>query len=239
MFFGDGTRLVGDDGMVQKSTFSTVIIGTGAGTLATGLYLVLAKGTPSGFPAATTGTAIAVGNFLLVDPGVSITMLAGDVVVTLVVEDLCDLSSFTLPFTKEEIDVTTMCDTIKKYRTGKANMSGSMKGVFTVGISDDIDGFLRQFITIAKQDGSTSFDSYAQQQSILLGLFYLNDDTNLSDRMVIIAPFSLFGYSVGGEMGQAQSFQSGFRFANMNYDDGTYDVSIEPTFYRWGTSSDT
>lgn len=239
MFTGDGARLIGDDGLVQKATFSTVIVGTGVGTLAAGLYLVLAKGAPSGLPPATVGDAIAVGDFLLVDAGVSITLLTGDVVATLILEDLCDLSSFTIPFTKEEVDVTTMCDTIKKYRSGKADMQGSMKGVFTAGISDDVDGFLRQFIRIAKQDGSTQFDSYSQHGAILLGLFYLNDDTNIADRMVIIAPFSLFGYSVGGEMGQAQSFQSSFRFANYNYDDGTYDVAIEPTFYRWGTSSDT
>jgi hypothetical protein len=238
-FYGDGQKFVGDDGLVQKATFGAVVNGDGATPLATGLYLVLAKAAVSNFPPNTVGTAIAVGDFLLVDAGVAITPAIGDNVVTVVVEDLCDISSFTIPFTKDEIDVTTLCDTIKKYRSGKADMNGTMNGIFTAGISDEVDGFLRQFIRIAKQDGSTSFDSYSQQDSILLGIFYINKNSNIADRMAIIAPFTLFGYSLGGEMGSAQSFKSGFRFSNLVYDDGTYEITIEPTFYRWGTSLDT
>lgn len=238
-FFGDGQKFVGDDGLVQKATFGAVVNGDGATPLPTGLYLVLAVAAVSGFPPNTVGADIAVGDFLLVDAGVAIVPQVGDVVVTVTVEDLCDISSFTIPFEKASIDVTTLCDTIKKYRSGKADMNGSMNGIFTAGISDEADGFLRQFIRIAKQDGSTSFDSYAQQDSILLGIFYINANSNIADRMAIIAPFILFGYSVGGEMGSAQSFKSSFRFSNLVYDDGTYEVTIEPTFYRWGTSSDT
>jgi hypothetical protein len=57
--------------------------------------------------------------------------------------------------------------------------------------------------------------------------------------MGVIAPFTLFGYSVGGEMGNPQSFKSDFRFSNLKYDDGIYEVTIEPTFYRWGTQATT
>jgi hypothetical protein len=238
-FFGDGARFVGDDGLLKKGTFGAVINGDAITALPVGLYLVLAKAAVSGFPPATVGTAIAAGDFLDVKAGDGIIPAVGDVVVTVTTEDLCDISSFTIPFTKEEIDVTTLCDTIKKYRDGKADMNGSMNGIFTAGISDDVDGFLRQFIKIAKQDGGTSFDSYAQQSSILLGVFVINKNTNIADKMAIIAPFTLFGYSVGGEMGAPQSFKSSFRFSTMNYDDGVYEQTIEPTFYRWGTAATT
>lgn len=239
MFFGDGTKFVGDDGLIQKATFAAVVNGDGATPLPTHLYLVLAKAAVTGFPPNTTGTAIAVGDFLLVDAGVVIIPEIGDVVVEVDVEDMCDISSFTIPFEKASIDVTVLCDTIKKYRSGKADMNGSMNGIFTAGISDDIDGFLRQFIKVAKQDAEASFDSYGQQDSILLGVFYINKTVTLADRMAIIAPFTLFGYSLGGEMGSAQSFKSSFRFSTLYYDDGTYEVSIEPTFYRWGSTAST
>jgi hypothetical protein len=239
VFYGDGTKLIGEDGIVSKGTFGAVVNGDGATPLPVGTYLVLAKALASGFPGPTTGTAIAVGDFLQVALGDAIIPEVGDVVVTIILEDLCDMSSFTIPFTKDEIDVTTLCNAIKVYRSGKTDMKGSMNGIFTVGISDDVDGFLRQFIRIAKQDGGTSFDSYAQQDSILLGFFITNKSTNIADKMGIIAPFTLNGYSSGGEMGNPQSFKSDFRFSTMKYDDGIYEVTIEPTFYRWGTQATT
>ena len=238
-FSGDGARFVGDDGLVQRATFGSVISGDAVTPLPASLYLILAKAAVSGFPPNTTGTACAAGDFLLVDAGVTIIPVVGDVVVEVDVEDLCDVSSFTIPFTADEIDVTTLCDDIKKYRRGKADMQGTINGVFTAGLSDDVDGFLRQFIRMVKQDAETSMDVYAQEDKILLGIFYLNKNAASADRMAIIAPFTLFGYSVGGEMGAAQSFKSSFRFSPYSYDDGTYEVEIEPTFHRWGTTTST
>jgi hypothetical protein len=239
MFTGNGTKLVGDDALVQKATFNTVVNGNGATPLPAGLYLVLAVASPSGFPPNTTGSAIAAGDFLLVDEGVTITPETGDNVVSMTIEDLCDISNFGMDFSKAEIDVTTQCDDIKVYRQGKADMTGSMSGVFTVGVSDEVEGFLNQFIRINKQDGATSYDSFEQDDSILLGLFYINSKVEVADRLAVIAPFILFGYSVGGEEGAPQSFDATFRFSNFSYTDDTYSQAIEPTFYRWGTEETT
>lgn len=240
MFTGNGTKLVGDDALVQKvDIYGTVCEGDGVTPLDAGLYIVLAVANPSGFPPNTTGDAIAVGDFLLVDAGTVITPLATEVVVSVTVEDLCDISDFKMDFTKPEIKVTTQCDVIDVYRQGKPDMSGAMNGIFTVGVSDAVEGFLNEFIDIRRQDGATSFDTYEKRDSILLGLFYVNSKIEIADRMLVIAPFVLFGYSVGGEMGSPQSFSSTFRFSNLSYDDGTYAVELKPSFYRWGTEEAT
>ena len=143
-----------------------------------------------------------------------------------------------MEFSKEEIDVTVLCDYVKKYRAGKSDMAGTLNGIFTLGITDDPDGYFRQFIDVARQDGSQSFDRFAQQESILIGFFYMNDDTNIGDEVYVVGAFQLFGISSGGEMGSAQSFSSSFRFANKKYtSDADVDVSIEPTLYRLGDDS--
>jgi hypothetical protein len=238
-YTGNGTKLTGNDALVQRATFDTVINGDAATPLAAGIYLILSVASPSGFPPNTTGDAIEAGKFLLVDVGTTIVPLVGDNVLSLTLSDLCDISDFAMEFTKPEIDVTTQCDLVRVYRTGKPDMSGTMNGIFTVGVSDDVDGFLRQFIDIVKQDGSTSYDVYDQLDSILLGTFYLNSDSDIADRMAVIAPFVLFSYPAGGEQDSPQAFSSTFRFSNLTYSDDTYEIEIRPTFYRWGTPSDT
>lgn len=236
MFNGDGQKFVGDDGFVKKATFGAEIAGDGVTPLPVGTYLITKVASSSAFPApALGGTAAAPGDIITVATGVTITPATDDDVVTLVLADQCDISSWAMEFSKEEIEVTTLCDSVKKYRAGKADMSGTMNGVFTAGTTDATDGNLRQFIDIAKQDAGASFDRFAQQEAILLGFWYINDDTNLADQMFVVAPFQLFGQGLGGEIGAAQSFSSAFRFANLSYTDaGGETATIKPTFYRIG-----
>lgn len=235
-FRGDGQKFVGDDGFVKKATFGVEILGDAATPLPVGTYLITSVATPSGFPDATDGGLDpAAGDVIVVDVGIVITPLVGDNVVTLILEDQCDISSWQMEFSKEEIDVTTLCDAIKVYRAGKPDMAGTMNGVFTAGVSDAIDGNLRQFIDIVRQDGGLSFDRFKQEESIMLGFFYVNDDTNIADIMFVVAPFQLYGTSIGGELGSADSFSSSFRFANLTYTDSSGDViPIIPTFHRIG-----
>ena len=238
-FEGAGAKLVGNDALVQKGTFSTEITGDGATALNAGLYLILSVAAVSGFPPNTTGDAVAAGDFLLVDATVTITPEVGDNLVLVTVETLCDISDFKMMFSSPEIDTTTQCNDIRVYRKGKNDMSGTMNGVFTVGTSDEVEGFLNQFIRIVRQDGSTSFDSYEKDDSILLGLFYINSKVDVADRMGVIAPFVLFGYDVGAEQDSAQAFSSTFRFSDLSYENDSYSIAIEPTFYRWGSEETT
>jgi hypothetical protein len=237
-FTGDNQKLTGDDGYLKYAEFSTEIPGDAATALpAPGVYLITKVAAVSTFPAAALGGSDpAAGDILVLKTGDSITPAVDDDVVTLTMTDQCDISGWTMEFSKEEIDVTTLCDIVKKYRAGKADMSGTMNGVFTIGTTDSTTGVLRQFIPIAKQDGDASFDRFDQEEAILLAQLYMNDDTNIGDEEYIWAPVQMYGTGTGGELGAAQSFSSSFRFANLSYTDSgnAAEVDILPTAYRLG-----
>ena len=236
-FTGNGVKLAGDDAVGKKATFGAEVMGDGAKKLPAGDYIVIGIAAVSGFPAAITtgtGTSIEVGQLISVISTDTITPAVGDNVVTMTLEDLCDISSFAMEFSKDEIETTTLCDSIKKYITGKADMAGSMNGLFTTGISDADDGFLRQFITVVKQDGDVSYSVFSQAESVLLGFFEINKTTK-TDIMTVVAPYQLYGYGLGGEMGSAQSFSSSFKFTSLSYtSDGGDIIPLVPTFYRLG-----
>lgn len=238
-FEGTGQKFTGSDASMVKATFSTEIPGDASTPLPVGTYLITGVAAVSTFPAAALGgTDPAVGDVLVIEGSQSVTPAIGDDVVTLIVTDLCDITSWALDFSKEEINVTVLCDDVNKYSAGKADAAGTLSGIFTAGISDATDGFLRQFIRIAKQDGDVSFDSFAQQDAILLGFFYVNKDRDKADTMAIVTPFQLFGNKLGAAIGEAQAFESPWRIANLSYTDTVNgEVPIEPTFYRWGDGS--
>jgi len=247
-FHGDGQKLIGEDGYVQRATFGSEIIGDGATPLPDGLtadkpaaYLIIAVATPTGFPPAISGgNDPAVGDVLMVELGITIVPHTGDDVVELILEDQCDISSWQMAYKKPEIPVTTLCDLVEKYRAGLADMAGKMDGVFTVGITDEPDGLLRQFIRIARQDGEASFDSWNQQEAVLLGFFYVNHRKAIADLMYVVAPFQMYGLDMGAKKGAAQTFGTDFRFANLKYVSiAGVEVALEPTFYRLGDASST
>lgn len=242
-FTGNGTKLVGDDGFLQNATFGAEVLGDGVATLAVGTYLIINVAGTSAFPApASGGTAAAAGDILVVKTGDVITPATDDDVVTLTLTDQCDVTSWVMEFSSEEIDTTTLCDTVKTYRKGKSDMSGTLAGVYTVGLTNDKDGKFREFIDIAEQDGDASFDRFEQQENILLGTFFLNNDSNKADEQYIVANYQLFGQGAGGELGSAQTFSSPFRFASSSYtvqggSGAGNDISIKPTLYRLGDGS--
>lgn len=238
---GNGTKLIGKDSRFYRAAVGAEVLGDGLTALPDGTYMIINVAAVSSFPpTAGGGTAAAVGDILVIAGG-TLTPDTDDDVVTLSLTALCDISSWTMEFTKEEVDVTTLCDLQKKYRAGKADMAGTAEGVFTAGTTDDpTNGFLRQFIAVAQQDGVTSFDRFAQQDEILIGFFYVNFDTNIADQMYVVAPFQLFANGIGGASDAPQGFSGSLRFSDWSYTvlAGTgagNDIALEPTFYRLGS----
>jgi hypothetical protein len=231
MLNGNGLKLTGDDAFGRRAAVGALIEGDGVAALDPGVYFVVAVAAVSGFPApAGTGTEIAAGNFIQVNTGITIIPEVGDDVREITLTDICDISSFTMELAKTEIDVTTLCDLVKKYRSGRPDMTGTQNGVFKVGETDDpTTGLLREFLPIVQQDGGTSYDVYAQENQILLGFFYVNK-SSLADEMYVVAPYILQGITLGAEIDAAQTFSSGFRFADFTIDG----ISVIPTFYRIG-----
>jgi hypothetical protein len=239
-FNGDGQKFVGDDGIIKKSAFGAEVVGDGSTALtAPGTYLITKVNTTSGFPApALGGDAAAAGDVLVLVSGDAVTPTTGEQVVTLTLTDQCDISSWEMNFSKERIETSVLCDSIKKYRDGMADMEGNLNGIFTAGTTDSTTGSLRQFIRIVKQDGDQSFDSFSQQNEIMIVFFYVNESSSglsTADDMYVVAAIQMTGQKLGAAIGESQSFESGFGFANYTYTDSNSNTAtIEPTFYRLG-----
>lgn len=236
-FQGNGVKLSGNDGKLQSHTFGSEVLGDGVTPLPAGLYIVTGVGGSSAFPSpALSGDGIAVGDVFEVATGVSFTPASGDDLVTLVTADRCDVSSWAMEFSAAEVDVTTQCDTLREYVSGTRDMAGTLNGVFKVGTTDSTDGYLREFIAIAKQDAAVSYDKFEQTDTTYIGSFFVNKDINKADIIKVVGAFKIYGISLGGELDGAQAFSSSFRFAPLTFTRASDSVQVEinPVYHRLG-----
>jgi hypothetical protein len=228
-FTGDGQALTGAQGTIYTASLGTEESGDGATALDAGLYLITAvDGTTTGWPAnsgADGAADISAGYILRVRDADTITPESGDSYKAITLTERCDVTSWNLPFTADEIEVTSFCDTVKTYAKGKADASGSISGVVKVGTTTGPEGFLRQFIDVVQQDGSTSIDFYDKTSEILLAYLVANKDTSLADEVGLFLPINIFGAGIGGDQASAQSFDGSFRIANY--------PEVKPALYRF------
>ena len=228
-FAGDGRKLTGSDGTVYRGVLGATVVGDGATDMPVGYHVaVTVTTTTPGFPTqadSANSDPIRPGDVIAVRTGQSIQPTANESYKTITLTELCDISSFTMPFSADEIETTTFCDIIKTYEPGKVDVAGTLTGITTIGTTTDEDGFLRQFIDIIKQDGTTSYDVYTQSASILFGYFVANKTQAKGDEIAVFAPINIFGASIGGDQASAQSFDSSFRFASHD--------EVNPALYRF------
>lgn len=232
-FTGDGRKLTGSDGTIYKATFGTEVTGDGIATLPVGIHLITAVAGPTGWPVvsgATGAVAIEAGYLIRARTGVTITPAIGDKYKTVTLSELCDIASWTLPFTADEIETTTFCDLVKTYEVGKTDIAGSVSGITTIGTTTGPGGFLQQFTDIIQQDGSTSMDLFKKESAVLFGYFVANDNTSKGDELAYFAPINVFSASLGGDQGSAQTFDSSVRVASYTDDTG---VIVRPGLYRF------
>jgi len=204
-------RLVGSDGKIIVGTYGTAITG-GADTVAGTWYRVDAiDDTASALPAGVEVGYLwfAVGTTTLVDD---------DTLAPFTGSALCDVQSFSMEWSKAEVDVTTMCDTEMVFRAGKTDVSGSIEGVFTMGITNLAGGLLNQFVTIvAQNDATASPGDYVvniASDATVLGQLYVDDTTTAGESEAFyLVPMSLTGFSASAGGEDAQTFSSPFRVA--------------------------
>jgi len=225
-FLGNGRKLTGSKGEVYTVTLGTEVEGDGIEDLAVGVHLVTGVAETTGFPSNDEGAEIEPGYLIFVRTGQTITPAVGDNTRLLTLTRKCDITDFTMPFTADEIDVTTLCDELKRYEKGKIDMAGTINGIVTIGETTGDDGFINQFIDIVEQDGTTSLDVYKQKEEVLFGYFRINKDTNLGDELAVFLPMNIFGASLGAAQASAQTCSSNFRIASFE------EPLIKPALYR-------
>mgnify|MGYP006281006579 CR=1 FL=1 len=242
-FVGNGQKLIGDDGTIFDSVFGDEASGDGVTPLTEGRYIITAIGSPSGWPG-TSGAAgasqITVGRVIEVrDTDTDVIPESGDSYVPLTLAELCDITAWSVQFSSDEVEITSFCDDIKKYRAGKDDAQGTVNGIFTIGTTDKIDGIAiaRNFIDIIRQDGGETIDLYEKAKGAKLARLVLNKKFDLGDYIELWVPIELFGFNLGAEQGaNAQTFDSALRFTSMQA--GAASVDILPGLYRRARSEE-
>lgn len=200
-------RLVGRNGRVMTFTIGQPTQGDGETTLQKGVYYVInAMGATSAFTNGQVGMVI-VGNGTLAP-------LEGDSYSELTITGECDARQASVEFEAEEIDITTLCDDIMKYATGFVDLSGSIEGIVTIGLSEK---FFNKFLPIVEQDATGDITVTPQNDDVLLldVVFNKLDNTDIP-KLEFIAPIVITTFSAGVQIGDAQTFESNFRIAQDN-----------------------
>lgn len=202
-------RLTGRDGKVYQAAKSATITGNGTTKLTKGsIYVPLTiASTSSGFPA---NAAVGVP---LVGDGTS-APAATETYIELTLTSQCDITSAEVEFSKDEIDITTLCDNIMKYASGVTDASGTLEGITTLDLSEPM---IAKFVTVQKQSSTGAITTIAQNDTPLVVAIELNKvDASGADRALFFAPVILNGYTLGVAVNEAQTFTSEFRIAQDN-----------------------
>jgi len=223
-------RLIGSDGKIVTITKGTsnytgdgtqdvdeLAGGTSGDGSGAGWYEIAAIADPTVFD-----SALSVGDLWWTDG--SDVLETDDEITPLNETEQSDVSSFSIEMTKAETDVTTLSDTVKRYRaSGKVDWSGSIEGITELGVTDNdgwaINNFIRTIeyasagtVTVSDIDGS---DIY------LKGV--LQKDTDSGEKEAFIwVQITLTSSNLGASGEDAQSFSSNFRVAT---------GGVEPTLY--------
>jgi hypothetical protein len=173
----DIKRLIGDDGKLVRAS-----VGAVAHTTLSGLnwYKIAAKKTVSDFG------DLAVGDYYYAPANKSLS--GGDTAYLVSTTDMADLSGWSLELSADEVEVTVMDDTYKKYRKGKLDANGTCSFVFIRGTTDDADGLAKYFMkiaTIAANGDVSSVSNRSSDSLVLIG--YLDKEETAGDYFLATA----------------------------------------------------
>ena len=194
-------RLVGKDGEVYAATKGTLIEGNGSTALTDGYYIVAAVASassalPSGLQAGYVFKGSA-----------EITPAEGDNVIPLTLTRKCDITNFSVEYSADEIDVTTLCDTQRSYRAGFTDATGTLEGITTINVSEYL---MSKFIPIVTQTGETVEVTEIDGETLIMRLV-LNKQSVGGDVMSYFAPIAVTSYNIGATVDDAQTYTANFR----------------------------
>lgn len=194
-------RLVGKDGEVYAATKGALVEGNGSTALTDGYYIVAAvASTSSALPTGLKAGYVFKGS-------AEITPAEGDNVIPLTLARKCDITSFSVEYSADEIDVTTLCDTQRSYRAGFTDATGTLEGVTTIGLSEYL---MEKFIPIIEQTGETVTVTEINGDALIVRLV-LNKQSAGGTIMSYFAPIALTSYNIGASVDDAQTYTANFR----------------------------
>jgi hypothetical protein len=223
-------RLIGRDGKIVtvnkgqsnysgdgSQTVDELAGGSASDGSGAGWYEIAAIGDPTGFD-----SNLSVGDLTWTDG--SDILETGDEITPLNETEQSDVTSFSIEMTKAETDVTTLSDTVKRYRaSGKVDWSGSLEGITTLGVTDNPGWAINNFIRTIEfaSDGSATVSAIDDSDIYLMGR--IQKDTSSGEKESFVwVQITLTSSSLGASGEDAQSFSSNFRVAT---------GGAEPTLY--------
>lgn len=199
-------KLIGSDGALYAGKYGEEVIE--AAVLAWGVfYEITAIGASTVFPA---GAAV---GYLVQGDGV-LTLATGDTALPLDTTPLCDMTTYSLEFTKSEAEVTTFCSENKEFRASKYDdVGGTMEGIMTEDITDQPDQVMNHFVTIV-DDTTGTYTISPQTGDVLLAQFFTDENTTVDEvQSFYFLPVVLTGFNASAGGDEAQTFSSPFRAA--------------------------
>jgi hypothetical protein len=210
--------LIGDDATIETLEFGVEKIGDGIETLdelaggaaasgaGYGEWLITAKAA-----AGSIFGELAVGDVFPAD-GDEVPAV-GDKCKLATGTEMMDASSWEANFTAKEVDTTLLKHKVMKYRKGKADAEGTLKGVFTIGVTGEAGGLLNQFLKVVKKAASGAV-TVSAVNSRPLWIRGVVRDTSTTGQVYsfMFAQIELFGIKLGAESGNKQEYSSKFRF---------------------------
>ena len=194
-------RLVGKDGEVYAATKGTLVEGNGSTALTDGYYIVASiASTSSELPAGLQAGYVFKGS-------AEITPAEGDNVIPLTLTRKCDVTNFSVEYSADEIDVTTLCDTQRSYRAGFTDATGTLEGITTINVSEYL---MSKFIPIVTQTGDTVEVTEIDGETLIMRLV-LNKQSAGGDVMSYFAPIAVTSYNIGATVDDAQTYTANFR----------------------------
>ena len=198
---GETKRLVGKDGEVYAATKGELIEGNGSTALTDGYYIVAAvASTSSALPSGLQAGYVFKGS-------AEITPAEGDNVIPLTLTRKCDITNFSVEYSADEIDVTTLCDTQRSYRAGFTDATGTLEGITTINVSEYL---MSKFIPIVTQTGETVEVTEIDGETLIMRLV-LNKQSVGGDVMSYFAPIAVTSYNIGATVDDAQTYTANFR----------------------------
>lgn len=213
-------RLIGSDGKIVTVAKGTAYEGDGTSDLdelaggtsgdnsGQGWYEISALAEVSDLP-----SGLAVGD-LFWDDG-SLIPASGDDVIPLTQTVQTDITSFNIEMSKAESDVTTLSDTVKRYRaSGKVDWTGSLEGIITLGVTDNDGWVINNFIRSIEQASAGTVTVSEKDDTDIYLMGVLQKDISSGEKEAFVwVQITLTSASLGASGEDAQSFSSNFRVA--------------------------
>jgi hypothetical protein len=197
-------RLIGSDASLYKMSFGAALV---TGTMTSGSWYKIA---------AVSGTTVFEAGFSVGDLylGNGKTLTATNSASLASPTIVADASGFDMAFSRDEIEVTVLADDIKKYRPGKTDLSGTVRGINFISEMNKAGSIMSRFIRSASATAGNVSTFRGIDGTELYGQFYVQDDTTTSGetQAFLFGQIELYGYNLGAAIGDAQAWESGMRF---------------------------